>query len=325
MNQNFQISVILPFHRDDNYLSEALKSCYESKGCTIEIILVDTRSNGESLRNPILNLPKYVKIIKGPGVPYTNALALGIKHSTFEYIALMNSDDLISNQRFEKQIQKIMETKSNVCISNIRKFAKEPGQKIPAALGNYSDSSFQIAALLFGAYGADATWLFKKDWAIKNNVFADKNDVSDWSTALRVFKNAQLCKVTEELYFYRMHKLQTSRRELTDIRILEDKLLSLNKYLDLPAIDVSAIKLVAGIDRPRIQNFFSKEYPIYPAKWFYVIENKMNPLSEDLKEILLRRKLLFCLSNYRNLRFLNICTFYRVVKDLFRLRGNARW
>ena len=220
MNQKFKISVVLPFHRNDRYLSEALNSCYNSKGCKIEVVLVDTRNKIESERDPIHDLPNFTKTISAPNLSYTRALALGIKHSTFEYIAIMNSDDLINNQRFEKQIQRSMETKSDVCLCNIIKCTSRNNRKIPAAFGHYSDSHYQILSLLLGSYGADATWLFKKRWAQRNNLFVEKTDISDWTTALRVLKKSKVCKVAEDLYFYRIHNLQTSRQQLTHARIL---------------------------------------------------------------------------------------------------------
>ena len=324
-NEKYQISIVLPFHRLDKLFFDALDSCYKSKDCLIEILLVDTRTKIESNNSLALNLPKFVKLINASGCSYMEALAIGINNSRTDYIALMNSDDLIATDRFVKQLGEISVSNSDVCICNIRKFSKNPKRKIPATLGDITDSRHYLEQLLLGSYGADATWLFKRLWAKKNNVFQDPNDVSDWSTAMRVFKDAKICKVDEELYFYRMHNLQTSKKSSNNTRLLERNLQTLNSYLGLPEISTSTLRYIAGLHRPNYKEFFSNNFVKFPSLWFASFESRLAPISADLSNIIKRRKLLFSISNIRNLRYFNIWTAFCVAKDLILLRNKARW
>lgn len=102
----YEISVILPTHRVDKMLEDAIASVLESKGCTFELILV---ANGEAASQADLLQHKFatdkrVSVLKSfePGI--VAALNLGILKAQGPYIARMDGDDLIYPTRLADEL-----------------------------------------------------------------------------------------------------------------------------------------------------------------------------------------------------------------------------
>jgi hypothetical protein len=141
------------------------------------------------------------------------ALRYGLKFSSAEYVGLMNSDDLVDSSRFRSQIMILEKTKNNLCVSDLQKFTVTENGRIkfiPAMMGK-PPRVFHEALLLLGSYRADASWCFRRSWAVDEKLFEFPSDSSDWSTALRVMKSKNTIIINQPLYFYRMHSDQFTR------------------------------------------------------------------------------------------------------------------
>jgi hypothetical protein len=70
-------------------------------------------------------------------------------------------------------------------------------------------SRFSAEMQLFGAYGANAAVMFKKDWLL-NHFEISHYPVWDWQFALQKFQFGQIVGTNKNLYFYRQHSNQIS-------------------------------------------------------------------------------------------------------------------
>lgn len=323
---NEVVTVILPFHIKNQYLNEAIESCLSTKNCPIRLLLIDTRRQDIAAQDPIQKY-KSSETILAPQKTYLEAIEIGVNKSETNFIAIMNSDDLVAPDRFSKQMTRLIQTNSDLCITNIRKFSKKLEKPIPPLLGKFHHDEFLIELLLFGSYGADATWLFTKNWAIRNEVFSHPADISDWLVALRVFPKTRICKVNEELYFYRMHKDQVTRKKNEQEHILVESLLEFNKSLGLPSLNYFSASALAGLARPTAKNYFLQIELSDLEKWFNALLNR-NPRSIEenimFQKIFRRRLLLVSLCNIRLIKYINLSELLRTLFELYKAKGNFR-
>ena len=95
-----KLSVILPFHSNNKLLEEAIYSCIKALPNNSELILLNTSQQKLILRGAATN----TYVIDVPRFKYIEALSVGISQAKGEFIALMNSDDLVVESRFFQQM-----------------------------------------------------------------------------------------------------------------------------------------------------------------------------------------------------------------------------
>jgi glycosyltransferase involved in cell wall biosynthesis len=102
------VSIVIPVHNGEKYISEALDSCIGQSYPTLEIIVVDDKSTDDTLnilrryeeRNSRI---KVLPAEKQNGLG--NVINIGIRESQGKYIARMDADDIMYPTRIEKQVE----------------------------------------------------------------------------------------------------------------------------------------------------------------------------------------------------------------------------
>ena len=209
------ITVIIPFHKVDKYLELAIKSVLKSKRVSIEILLVDDRAMTKdpeprkiSELLDLINRSGHKVIVhttKKRG--YANALNESRREPTSDYVALMNSDDLISRNRLFNQIQNLKKG-SDLEICKLVKFR---GIFLVPSITGSIRRSFSPELLLLGAYGADATLCCRRETWAESFSYNESVRMADWELALRTFPNLKVGMSKNARYYYRMHNNQVSR------------------------------------------------------------------------------------------------------------------
>jgi hypothetical protein len=201
------LEVLLPFHRVDGYFIEAIESLNRSKGVSFRLILIDDRIDRKIDVSPILKSTQNVVLVETEGgIGYGKSLELGTNEASADVIALFNSDDLICENRFYKQIKSL--DNADISITKIQRILQN-GQESMSKSGTIQISQYDPIYLLFGSYGADATWCMTKEWWTKNAFFDDK-ECLDWRIALSSFSHSKISFIPETLYYYRKHSMQSS-------------------------------------------------------------------------------------------------------------------
>ncbi|REK69578.1 glycosyltransferase [Paenibacillus paeoniae] len=101
------VSVILPVHRAQQYLWEALRSLYEQTYQDFELIIVNGYQNDDPLDCilSIFNDKRTIVVQETAKIRLGASLNIGIKQARGEFIARMDSDDIAHPERFMKQIE----------------------------------------------------------------------------------------------------------------------------------------------------------------------------------------------------------------------------
>jgi glycosyltransferase involved in cell wall biosynthesis len=99
------VSIVIPVHNGEKYIKESIDSCLEQTYKNIEIIVVDDKSEDNTL-NILKNYGNRITVIpveKQNGLG--NVINIGIRKSKGKYIARMDADDIMYPTRIEKQVE----------------------------------------------------------------------------------------------------------------------------------------------------------------------------------------------------------------------------
>ena len=100
-----RVTVLIPTYQSAGFISEAIDSVLTQSYGDYEILIVDDDSTDATV--DILNGYRdgRIRVIRGPGEGLAAALNRGIAQARGEYIARLDSDDLMAPGRLEKQVR----------------------------------------------------------------------------------------------------------------------------------------------------------------------------------------------------------------------------
>jgi hypothetical protein len=291
------IDVLLPFHRNDGLVQDAIDSVLKNQGC--RVILIDDRRKFERTRVKIPNNNR-IELIETTGkIGYGKALELGSKLIQNDFIALMNSDDLVSPDKFKKQMNSL-ENKL-ISITGMNK-TNLRGQTKTSILGPKEINVYDPIFLMFGAYGANATWMMRKEW-FEQNFFFDSKDCLDWRIAMRNFKCEEIAYVKENLYIYRQHLNQVTKNRVSENscdEVITEWLALCNRY----GLKIANNQIFTFLAAPWLNKKSLKLSDLGTLfEDLKIITNKQisSEVRQLLNEILSRRVILQNLKNFPNL------------------------
>lgn len=121
-----ELSIIVPVYNVEKYLEECLESIYKIKNINFEVILVNDGSTDNSLE--ILekykkNYEKITKIINKKNGGLSSARNVGIEQAKGEYLAFIDSDDIIDSVLFEEFFKEGQTLELDVMVGNMRYFS----------------------------------------------------------------------------------------------------------------------------------------------------------------------------------------------------------
>lgn len=200
------VDVILPFHRVDRFLFEAIDSVRNQVGVRTRIIGVDdivgrsgTFVGQTSLFDEL--------VMTGGGEGYGAALTVATESVEAEFVALMNSDDLIHPTRLVRQVMKLQ--RADVCVTGVERISRS-GRTLRSVVGQPDWNRFDPRYLLLGPYAADASWCARTEWW-RQTFRPDALPMLDWRLAMNSLDRASVAVISDRLYSYRKHPNQVSR------------------------------------------------------------------------------------------------------------------
>jgi glycosyltransferase involved in cell wall biosynthesis len=229
MNENQKVSVIIPTYNSAKYLSETIESVLKQSYNIIEIIVVDDGSTDES-KGVLSKYSGRIKYfyIKNSG-PAT-ARNYGIKNSTGEWIAFLDSDDIWLPGKIEKQLNH-MKTRMNksFCCSDWSNFVKVEDTSI-SVLKNYEafEKNPDFDLMLKENFVLTSSVLIERKKLLKTNLFWESlKGPEDRHLWLRILQqgNAEICK--EIMVLRRFHSANIS----STIAFIENQLVMLESIM----------------------------------------------------------------------------------------------
>lgn len=121
---NAKISVIVAVYNTMDYLDECLESLTEQTYKNLEIILVDDGSTDDSGRKCDIweSRDSRIRVIHQKNMGISKARNAGLKIITGDYVAFLDSDDLLNKFFYEKMLDALYETGADMALCKVRPF-----------------------------------------------------------------------------------------------------------------------------------------------------------------------------------------------------------
>lgn len=155
-----KISVVVPIYNVEKYLNKCIDSLINQDYDNLELILINDKSNDNSLNIAMEYEKKYnnIKVIsnkENKGLSYTRNL--GIDKSTGDYISFIDSDDFIPSNYFSSLLDTILKNDADVSVCDINIITDD--KILRKKCGDNKDSLFFINN---GLAASACNKLFKK-------------------------------------------------------------------------------------------------------------------------------------------------------------------
>lgn len=222
------ISIIVPCYNQAKFLSKTLDSVLAQTYTNWECIIINDGStdNTEAIAKHYCEKDqRFIYISKSNG-GLSSARNVGIDLASGDYIQFLDSDDLITPEKFNTQLKQIIEQKVDVAVSGFDLFSDD--------LSNCYDSKMSAVrpdcSIEGFLYGWDINFVIAIHTLLISKIFLKKNNIrfhedikakEDWVFWVEItLKNAVFFVHSEKMAHYRRHKANMSND--TDHMILND-------------------------------------------------------------------------------------------------------
>jgi len=214
-NANIKVSVIMPVYNASRFLSSAIDSVLSQSYSDFELILIDdcSKDNSYEILKEYEASDNRVKIFKNKhnkGVSYTRNF--GVSKAKFDYVALIDSDDMWDKDKLKKQLEIIKKFPQTDIVYTGSAFVDTESVR--------SDFVFSVPTcvtykkLLKQNVMSCSSVLIKKKWLIKYPMAHD-NMHEDFAVWLSVLKDGGTAKgIDEPLLIYRVDRNSKSGNKL---------------------------------------------------------------------------------------------------------------
>ena len=216
------VSIVVPVYNVEKYVGECLDSILKQTKKEIEVICVNDGSTDKSLEI----LRKYekkdsrIKVITKPNSGYGNTMNVGFEAAVGEYIAIVESDDYITSNMFERLYDTIKIYDADVVKSDHYTFSTKEGMDVKE-YQNLCPSEYynrilnaEICPEIFTFTMMNWTGLYKTEFIRNNNIRhnetpgASFQDNGFWFQAISMAKKVVF--INEAFYHYRQDNPNSS-------------------------------------------------------------------------------------------------------------------
>ncbi|MGK7876190.1 MAG: glycosyltransferase family 2 protein [Xenococcaceae cyanobacterium] len=226
INHTPKVSVIIPTYNRSHFIKDAVDSVLAQTYQDFELIVVDDGST-DGTQEVLADYRERLKYIYQENQGRSVARNLGAKNAKGKYIAFLDSDDMWTPMKLERQLQ-VLETNPKIAlvhcftsgIDNKGRHCQELTEchKIHYQRTSQRGYSFEAIAL--------ECIIFTSCIAVKRDIFLDLGGfdssfdyLEDWDFYLRLAFNHKIAVVPEALSLYRYHASQSGNQALTQARI----------------------------------------------------------------------------------------------------------
>jgi teichuronic acid biosynthesis glycosyltransferase TuaG len=207
------VSVVIPAYKCEKYIAEALESAINQTYKSIEIIIVNDCSpdNCESVILEYMEKDKRIRYLKNnENLGVASSRNKGVKASEGEYVAFLDSDDVWSLDKIEKQIKHLQENNGYFCYTSYRLVDESGGDLNKVYI---VPESVEYKKLLYHNVINSSTAVIKRDILIQHPMKHDEihEDYLEWLTLLKFHGKA--LGLTECLALYRQVKQSRSNNK----------------------------------------------------------------------------------------------------------------
>lgn len=283
-----KFSIIVPVYNVEPYLHQCITSILEQTYKNLEILCIDDGSTDDSgkILDEYAALDDRITVIHKLNAGYGHTLNLGITEASGDYVGIVESDDYISPDMFEKFANIIENSSDEIDVvkasyTNISKggseykmlFEKERCGKIIAPL-DYVELFFVQCSIWSAVY--------RRDFLINNDIdFLESRGASyqDMSFCFKVWAVAQkIMLINDSVYFYRTDNEASSVNSSLKIFCVCDEIREIDVYLKKHGLLTPALNGIkfAFMSKSYLWNYFRLHIGFRSAFWVVMKDEFIN-------------------------------------------------
>lgn len=213
------VSILTPFKNTESYLDECLQSILKQTYTNWELIIVDDHSSDSSyqLVKGYARKDSRIKLLKNTGFGIIDALALALKHSQGELVTRMDSDDIMTDNKIEVMVSKLLKHgQEHVAIGLVKYFAQDgvgPGYKsYEDWLNGLTKTGRNYTEIYKECVIPSPCWMVYKSDLLACDAFNPKIYPEDYDLTFRFYKSKFKCiPCNQVLHHWRDYGTRTSR------------------------------------------------------------------------------------------------------------------
>ncbi len=213
LNISPTISVVMPVHNGEKYLNEAIESILFQTFSDFEFLIINDGSVDKTEEIILSYTDSRIKYIKhDSNIGLIDSLNEGIRMSTGEFIARMDSDDVSTVDRFEKQINFLNENREIDIVGSWFKLVGE-GYEYDGLVIKHPTSNEEIRVTLLAFCPIAHPSIMMRRKVVVNHTFGYKKDalyVEDYDLWSRLIFDIKFANINSVLLHYRIHQDQVS-------------------------------------------------------------------------------------------------------------------
>ena len=216
--ENVKVTVLITTYNCGEFILQAIKSVLNQTYQDYELLIVDDGStdNTENVIKTLNN--KKIRYIKLEHVGRSKALNFGLKESKYDWIALMDADDISHPLRLEEQVKHFPLKYNNVILTWSAYFSKN---KILYTIETPLVSEIIKKRLSLHSYICNSSVLYNKNFILGNGGY-DENTLrfEDYELWLRIKKMVEFLVVPQYYQFVRIRVNSSSNLNKFETRKL---------------------------------------------------------------------------------------------------------
>lgn len=233
------ISIVIPVFNVEKYLDECIESVLKQTYDHIEVLLIDDGSTDQS---PIIceryaSNDQRVKCYHKTNGGLSSARNYGIDRANGQYITLVDSDDYIDERFIEILYNNLIETDSDIAISNFQRFSEQTNPREIGVENDYETIVFTRLEAYEALYKKRFKYqftmacgkLYRKE-ILREISFPVGRNYEDTATAHQfIGKTKKIVYIDRKQYLYRTRQTSITKSESF---IKDDMILSAKEQLD---------------------------------------------------------------------------------------------
>lgn len=237
------ISILVPVYNTSKYLDECIESILNQNIKDIEIICINDGSTDNSL--DILN--KYAKkdsriiIIDKDNTGYGNSMNLGLKKAKGEFIGIVESDDFVSREMFEKLYTSAHDQDVDIVKSNYYSYKNEKSKEftftevLEKCKYNIPFNPLENKEI-FNVQGCIWSAIYNREFLLKNNIWFNETpgaSYQDISFNIKVWSCSKKVLLLKEAYLnYRIDNINSSVKSPEKVFCVCDEFKEVERFLN---------------------------------------------------------------------------------------------
>ncbi|MBR3834611.1 MAG: glycosyltransferase [Lachnospiraceae bacterium] len=218
------LSVVIPSYNHEKFIKQAIDSVLNQTYKNLELIVIDDGSKDSSIDIIKSYKDDRLTLVCQENAGAHNAINKGLSMAKGEYLAVLNSDDIFTKDRFEimiKEMQKkpevgfactyiqIIDTEGNKLGLKEGWKNMEPWTVPHPELSFKATDDFKLNLLMTNFTSTTSNFLFTRDLYEKIGGMRNLRFAHDWDFALRAAEVTECMMIEKPLMEYRVHSSNT--------------------------------------------------------------------------------------------------------------------